>query len=314
MGSHHQPFGRRVTCYTWNIPQASVPILAIDLTHEKSLEMLLEAIQSLELRVTQWSDEDQKNTVHDMRAAIDALNKEAMARMIRAFRKSEESSRVLKEAVRDPLVYAVLRHHQLIKPSIHERIEAALETVRPMLAGHGGNVELVSVELPTVTVKLIGTCNGCPAADLTLSEGIEKAIKEFVPEVTEIKTSKGLAKSDCAGGVQYISPFAKSDSRPWTYLTTIDAISEGQYKIVDIGETSYLLSRDGDQVSCYINACAHLGLKLDGAAVAEGIITCPFHGFRYALSSGECLTVPEVQLQICPIRIVDRRVEVQAER
>ncbi len=55
---------------------------------------------------------------------------------------------------------------------------------------------------------------------------------------------------------------------------------------------------------------AHLGMPLDTGEVKEGVLTCPYHAFEYLLKSGECLTVPEVQLQMHPVRVKDNRVEV----
>ena len=68
-----------------------------------------------------------------------------------------------------------------------ERVEAALNKVRPYLQRDGGDVELVSVEDDgTVKVKLTGACGGCPMATQTLKHGIEKVLKEEVAEVKEV--------------------------------------------------------------------------------------------------------------------------------
>ena len=64
-------------------------------------------------------------------------------------------------------------------------------------------------------------------------------------------------------------------------------------------------------MSCFQNACGHLGMEIDGGEIEDGIITCPYHGFRYDLASGECLTAPEVQLQPHAVRVTGERVEVR---
>ena len=53
-----------------------------------------------------------------------------------------------------------------------------------------------------------------------------------------------------------------------------------------------------------------MGMPLDGGEIDGGLITCPYHGFRYSLESGECLTAPEVQLQPHAVRVVGERIEV----
>ena len=68
-----------------------------------------------------------------------------------------------------------------------ERVEEILGMVRPMLNRDGGDVELVDVDDEgTVSVKLTGACNGCAMASLTLKMGIEKILKEEIPEVKEV--------------------------------------------------------------------------------------------------------------------------------
>lgn len=67
-----------------------------------------------------------------------------------------------------------------------ERIEQALAKVRPMLQRDGGNVELVGVEGTIVKVRLVGACQGCPMSQMTLKAGIERFIKQEVPEITEV--------------------------------------------------------------------------------------------------------------------------------
>lgn len=68
-----------------------------------------------------------------------------------------------------------------------EKVEQAIEKIRPMLAADGGNVELVAVENGTVKVRLQGACAGCPMSQMTLKNGIEKIIKEEVPEVVSVE-------------------------------------------------------------------------------------------------------------------------------
>ena len=70
---------------------------------------------------------------------------------------------------------------------IRREIEALFEhNINPQIASHGGRVELVDVEGTKVYVRLGGGCQGCASANITLKQGIEKAIKQVVPEVTEV--------------------------------------------------------------------------------------------------------------------------------
>lgn len=71
---------------------------------------------------------------------------------------------------------------------MRERVEQALEGIRPNLQADGGDVELVEVsEGGIVKVRLLGACSGCPMATMTLKQGIERLLKEEVPEVQEVE-------------------------------------------------------------------------------------------------------------------------------
>ena len=67
-----------------------------------------------------------------------------------------------------------------------EKVEQALDKIRPYLQADGGDVQLVSVEEGIVKVKLQGACYGCPMAQMTLKNGIEQNLKKMVPEVKQV--------------------------------------------------------------------------------------------------------------------------------
>ncbi len=73
-------------------------------------------------------------------------------------------------------------------PSMRERVEAALDKIRPALQADGGDVELVEVtEDGVVKVQLVGACRGCPMSQITLANGVERVLKEEIPEVTRVE-------------------------------------------------------------------------------------------------------------------------------
>ena len=69
---------------------------------------------------------------------------------------------------------------------MREKIEAALEKIRPTLRADGGDVELVDVKDGVVTVRLTGACGSCPMATMTLRMGVERVIRKEVPEIKEL--------------------------------------------------------------------------------------------------------------------------------
>ena len=71
--------------------------------------------------------------------------------------------------------------------TLKEKVQKALEVVRPALQADGGDIELVDVVDGIVKVRLIGACAGCPGAQMTLQMGVERILKEHVPEVKAVE-------------------------------------------------------------------------------------------------------------------------------
>lgn len=69
---------------------------------------------------------------------------------------------------------------------IKERVEKALEEIRPFLVSDGGNIRLISIEENTVKVQLEGACSGCSVNQMTLKNGVEATIKKYAPEIEEV--------------------------------------------------------------------------------------------------------------------------------
>ncbi len=68
---------------------------------------------------------------------------------------------------------------------VKERVDQALEMIRPALQADGGDIEVLEIsEDGVVTVRLMGACGGCPMSQMTLQQGVEKLLVEQVPEVT----------------------------------------------------------------------------------------------------------------------------------
>ncbi len=67
-----------------------------------------------------------------------------------------------------------------------ENVERVLDELRPYLMADGGNVEIVEIDGPIVKVRLQGACGSCPSSTMTLKMGIERKLRESIPEVSEV--------------------------------------------------------------------------------------------------------------------------------
>lgn len=68
-----------------------------------------------------------------------------------------------------------------------ENVEKVLDELRPYLMADGGNVELVEIDGPIVKLRLQGACGSCPSSTMTLKMGIERRLREFIPEIAEVE-------------------------------------------------------------------------------------------------------------------------------
>ena len=268
--------------------------------------------------LTQGWEPGQQAVLSAIKAGIEELNAAAFRRLIRTLKSDEAAASALRAAVRDPLVYQVLLFHALVKEPLEHRVARALDDVRPFLKTHGGDVELVAVKFPdTVEVRLVGSCQSCPSSGETLSEGVEKAIKALCPEITTVtRVSRGAPEAS-AGGTQvvhFVSPFARQQDAGWVDVCALHELIDGAMVSRAVDGRDVLLYRRGDAVSCMDNACAHMGMPLDGGQVEGGTLRCPYHGFVYLLETGECLTVPEVQLAMHAVKVAGDRVAVRLRR
>jgi Fe-S cluster biogenesis protein NfuA len=98
----------------------------------------------------------------------------------------------------DELVGALLALHGLHPLELKARVEGALESVRPMLGHHAGDVELLDLDeaAGAVFLRLLGSCDGCPSSTVTLQNAVYKAIVEAAPEISIIDVEDTSAPHD----------------------------------------------------------------------------------------------------------------------
>lgn len=279
---------------------------------ERDLDRLLGDLSRLEAIVDGW-DSAQQQTVQAIRTTLEEIQAGAFRRLIRTVKAKSEGLEALKQAVDDPWVFSVLDYHRLLRPpepSIEDRIEAALDSVRPTLASHDGNVQFVAFVPPSeVQIRLMGTCDGCAFSGETVRLGIEKAIFDAVPEVKKVSVvTRSHAELVQLGSH---SPSSSPFEKPWQDAGLVSDVREGAVHAVELEHASILLTKSGGELRAYPNACPHLGMPLDTGEISDGVLTCRYHGFQYVLDSGECLTAPDVALPRYPVRVEDDRVRVQ---
>jgi Fe-S cluster biogenesis protein NfuA len=100
--------------------------------------------------------------------------------------------------VEDDLVASLLLVHGLHPETLERRILGALESVRPLLAAHGGDVELLGIDSTagSLQLRLLGSCDGCPSSEVTLRLAVERAITEAAPEIVTVEVDQSGSSRD----------------------------------------------------------------------------------------------------------------------
>lgn len=104
-------------------------------------------------------------------------------------------------------------------------------------------------------------------------------------------------------------------SDTWNPVCRIDELDEGGHRIVDLDGTAVLVVRVGQSFCAIENVCTHDGGELTGGCIDAGTISCPRHGARFDLASGEALSAPAYEpVAVFPVRIEQGVVQVRDDR
>lgn len=252
----------------------------------------------------------------ELKAAVEAVHRAGLVTLVRAMRADESARAVLFEVVDDPAVRLLLSLHGIIRPDPVTHAGQVLDTVRPQLHSHGGDVSLVRVEDGTAFVRLEGACNGCSMSSVTLRNLVEEALVQGVPAITAVEVvateptptlipleSLRIGRDPAAEGWARIGPAGELALDDISVATVTNSGRSLEVIIVNLGQ----------RLSAYRNECAHEALPLNDAMLdlSNGTLTCPWHGFCYDASSGECLSAPGAQLEQLPLRVDDGEVWVR---
>lgn len=236
-----------------------------------------------------------------VKAAIEAFHRAGLTKIVRTLKDDARGKELLLELAREPEVYALFAMHGLVRADLTTRVARVLDMVRPYMQSHGGDVELVEVRERTAVVRLSGACHGCSMSAATLRNSVEEALRTHVPEIETVEQ----APAEPAAGFVPLASLGKGAAHGWVDGPSVAEVIEGRPYRLDVGESSVVLLRFGETFYAFRNACAHQGLPLDGGMLdlEEGVLTCPWHGFRFDARTGECLTAPEAQLEPLPLRV-----------
>ncbi|MBS1793848.1 MAG: NifU family protein [Acidobacteria bacterium] len=275
----------------------------------EDFEGIAERIDRALKNVEELADENARMHALGLKTAIEDFHKFALTKIVQKLKSDERGKELLFELVDEPSVYALLQLHGIVKPNVGARIVQVLDAVRPYMQSHGGDVEFVRFEDSVVYVRLAGACSGCSQSAVTLREGVEEALLHNIPEVKAVE----VLPNEPTPALIRIESLAASKTKGWIETLAVEEVPAGKMKCFQSETANILLVNIDNRLNAYRNECPHQGLPLDGGMLEaeEGLLTCPWHGFKFDATSGECLTAPAAQLESFPLRIENGRIFVR---
>jgi Fe-S cluster biogenesis protein NfuA len=171
-------------------------------TEHQAPEELVERVQDLLGSLDDIADPVAQHRVQELVGAVLELYGAGLERILGVLEDAGASALPIRDALLDDgIVASLLLIHGLYPIPLEERVTQALDGVRPFLASHGGNVDLVSVEDGVARLKLEGSCNGCPSSAATLEHALREAIEAAAPDLLglEVEGVVGLEENEPAG-------------------------------------------------------------------------------------------------------------------
>ena len=219
---------------------------------------------------------------------------------------------ILDRLLEDPLVESLVLLHDLHPLDVDQRIQRALDQVRPYLGSHAGGVTYLGVTQEGVAqLRLEGSCDGCPSSTVTVQLAIKGAIEDAAPEVTEVVV-EGVTAPAAQPALLQIGqrppgagdrddvPAAGGDAR-WVTIPDLGPPSSRPV-IAEAAGTRVLLCSVRGTLYAYRDACAACGMSLAEGTLTLGELTCPGCRAQYDVrSAGRGLGDPALHLDPLPL-------------
>jgi Fe-S cluster biogenesis protein NfuA len=158
------------------------------LAHPTNLRAVGDRIEELVGELRSGLDPVTWRRVEEALALVTDLYGAGLAAVVRTLAVEEAGPKAMASLLDDELVSSLLLLHGLHPRTLAERVQEALEDVRPYLGSHGGDVEILEIDEQAgmLRLQLLGSCDGCPSSTVTLKHAVERAIAEAAPEVVRL--------------------------------------------------------------------------------------------------------------------------------
>jgi Fe-S cluster biogenesis protein NfuA/nitrite reductase/ring-hydroxylating ferredoxin subunit len=210
-------------------------------------------------------------------------------------------TQIMTSLTEDPLIESLLLLHDLHPLDTDERVQRALDQVRPYLGSHAGGVRYLGVADGVARLRLEGSCEGCPSSTMTVQLAIEGAVMNAAPEVTEVVV-EGMTKPPEPTLLQIgPGPPRAGETTAWVTLPDIGPPSSRPIQVTAAGATVLVCAVRGT-LYAYLDACAVCDSSLTGGRLERERLSCPNCCARYNVRlAGRGIDVADVRLSPLPL-------------
>jgi len=291
-------------------------------------EALVERFQELTQSLERIEDPLARRSAEELIGVVLDLYGEGLRRIFSGLTEAgEPTAEVRRKLADDGVVASLMLIHDLYPVTLEERVQGALEDVRPYMESHGGNVELVELIDGVARIRLSGSCDGCPASAATLELAIKQALDEHAPDLAALEVEGGTGAPGidaeatgtelpivqvAAGGETVQSgngAAGASTSAPtgeglpsWFGLDGVSHLEDGELTEAAVAGTPLVVANVDGTLLAYRDNCADCASSLGGAALIDGVLACTSCGRRYYLPrAGRSLDDDKLQLDPVPL-------------
>ena len=257
-------------------------------------EQLIARVQELTGRLEDLEDGACRELAEELTAAVVQMYGAGLERIVELA--GDETRQALAD---DSLVGGLLMIHDLYPVSIEERVTQALDTVRPYMESHGGNVELLGIENGIAKLRLEGSCKSCRASSSTLELAVRQALEEAAPDLLGMDV-EGVVEEEEQEVTGVPLPIVQVNGTPSWHTLSIDPSQA--LVATDVDGVPLVVANVEGTLLAYRNRCADCGGALDGGALEAGALGCPSCGRSYFLpQAGRSMDDDHLQLQPVPL-------------
>jgi len=294
-------------------------------------EQLVQRIQDLQERLEANGDAATRDLADQLVSAVVQMYGAGLERIVELLAGAGDAGRGIAASLsEDDLVSTLLLIHDLHPVPLEDRVQAALESVRPYMESHGGNVELLSIEDGVATIHLRGSCSDCAASAVTLELAIKQALEEAAPDLEALEVL-GVAPQTAGGpGLPMVSgavataptgmelPVVMAGPAPqpaWVEVESVAGLADGSVVAVSVSGSDLVVANVDGTLLAYRDRCANCGAPLHAGALSAGALACPACDRSFFLPrAGRSLDDERMQLEPVPLLRDDGRVKVALTR